>query len=60
MAWVRVENEMSGKDGFKKPLGLNIPPPIRELGCQKIPTDRKIVKKGMVTSNSNNNGIKNH
>ena len=35
MAWVRVENEMSGKDGFKKPLGLNIPPPIRELGCQK-------------------------
>ena len=44
MAWVRVGNEMSGKDGFKKPLGLNIPPPIRELGCQKIPmkTQRKI------------------
>ena len=22
----KVENEMSWKDGFKKPLGLNIPP----------------------------------
>ena len=36
-AWVKVEDKMSGKNGFKKPLSLNIPPPIRELECQKIP-----------------------